>query len=105
MFGLILMRTTFIATLDTFMDYHEASEELMVVSAPASTRRFCDSLHSSMLSAACICLKSFSIIIIIEEITITYLMTDEKAYGITVTVMNKVIRRIKQVGRICLMSW
>ena len=35
----------------------------------------------------------------------TYLITEEKAYGITVTVINKVINKIKHVGRICLISW
>ena len=40
----------------------------------------------------------------ILSLGLTYLITLEKAYGMTVTMMMIVITRITQVGQICLIS-
>lgn len=42
---------------------------------------------------------TFSLIVLID-----YLMTLENAYGMTVTMMTKVTRRMMQVGKHCFMS-
>ena len=59
------------------------------------------------LSAASICLKLIDISIyrMIEELVRIYLKTVLKAYGMTVTVMSNVSRRMIRVGKHCFTSY